>query len=60
MSTADPLIALPDGTFPLAFAPSAREALRGKKRDADDEVVALRCELSPAQGYEGMAIERKG
>lgn len=45
MSTADPLIALPDGTFPLDFAPDAREALRGKKRTSDDEVVALRCEL---------------
>ncbi len=43
MSTADPLIALPDGTFPLEFADSARDELRGKKRPHDD-VVALKCE----------------
>ncbi|CAK9784977.1 hypothetical protein CC85DRAFT_314424 [Cutaneotrichosporon oleaginosum] len=47
MSTADPLIALPDGTFPLKFADSARDALRGKKRPHDD-VVALKYAFKPA------------
>lgn len=46
MSTADPLIVLPEGTFPLEFADSARDTLRGTKRPHDD-VVALKCEWAP-------------
>lgn len=36
--------AVPNGTFPVQFAPSALAELRGKKRAAEDELVAFRCE----------------
>ncbi|GMK57201.1 hypothetical protein CspeluHIS016_0400350 [Cutaneotrichosporon spelunceum] len=47
MSAADPLIVLPEGTFGLEFADSARDVLGGKKRPHDD-VVALKYAFKPA------------
>ena len=44
MAAADPLTALPTGTFPLHFAPTAAAALTGSKRAVSGEVVAFKCE----------------
>lgn len=43
VSMADPLSSMPNGTYPLRFAPSGANALAGKRARIDD-VVAFRCE----------------
>jgi hypothetical protein len=45
MAAADPLAALPSGTFPLHFSATANAALSGSKRAVSGEVVALRCKF---------------
>ncbi|RSH88151.1 uncharacterized protein EHS24_000678 [Apiotrichum porosum] len=44
---ADPLSSMPNGTYPLRFAPSGANALAGKRARSDD-VVAFRYAFKPA------------